>query len=98
MKLKTAIIILEYHNTWRRGAEVKMVNPKQLGEAIDIITGYSQNPTPMTYSIQTLDTQINAIQTSLDLINKKHKPIRFKTLTEQKNELEMAVEILKEME
>jgi len=37
MTTLTAITILEYHNLWRHGADYKMVNPKHLGEAIDLV-------------------------------------------------------------
>ena len=37
MKLKKAFKILARHNKWRRGAEIPMENPTQLGIAIDTI-------------------------------------------------------------
>ena len=37
MKLKTAIKILEDHNKWRRGAEIKMQEPKDIGIAIETV-------------------------------------------------------------
>ena len=38
MKLKTAIKTLELHNRWRRGDEkIKMIDPKKIGEAIDLV-------------------------------------------------------------
>lgn len=40
MKLKEAIKILDIHNRWRRGADIKMQNPTRLGKAIDIILEY----------------------------------------------------------
>ena len=33
---KQAIKILKRANKWRRGAEIKMPDPKELGEAIDV--------------------------------------------------------------
>ena len=36
MTLKQAIKILIRTNKWRRGAEVEMPDPKELGEAIDV--------------------------------------------------------------
>lgn len=44
MKIKEAIAILKKHNLWRRDrAETqtyKMVNPTQLGIAIDVVVAY----------------------------------------------------------
>lgn len=44
MTIKEAIIILELHNEWRRDNNVpsiyKMVNPKELGIAIDTVVNY----------------------------------------------------------
>lgn len=37
MKLKKAFKILQRHNKWRRGAEIPMENPTELGIAIDKI-------------------------------------------------------------
>jgi len=37
MDIKEAVIILESHNIWRRGAETEPTKPKQLGIAIDTI-------------------------------------------------------------
>ena len=39
MTIEEAIEILKHHNEWRRGAnlELKMVNPTELGIAIDIV-------------------------------------------------------------
>lgn len=37
MKIEEAIEILERHNEWRRGAEIPMVQPSILGEAIDVV-------------------------------------------------------------
>jgi len=37
MKLKRAIKILNYHQRWRRGADIEMrYEPKELTEAIDV--------------------------------------------------------------
>jgi hypothetical protein len=30
-------MLLEHHNKWRRGADIPMVNPTALGEAIDVV-------------------------------------------------------------
>ena len=44
MSLKAAITLLEYHNEWRRGAEIEPLNPKDIGIAIDtIIKHYETN-------------------------------------------------------
>lgn len=37
MNLTQAIQILKIHNEWRRGAEIEMINPKLVGQAIDKI-------------------------------------------------------------
>ena len=36
MTIKQAIKILSTANRWRRGAEIKMTDPKEFGEAIDV--------------------------------------------------------------
>lgn len=40
MNIDEAISILEYHNKWRRGAEIEMTDPAKLGVAIDVIVSY----------------------------------------------------------
>lgn len=52
MKLKTAIKILEYHQEWRRGAEIPMINPTRLGVAIDLIL---KEVKKTTYSIDDIE-------------------------------------------
>ena len=37
MDAQEAIRLIEHHNKWRRGADIPMVNPTVLGEAIDEI-------------------------------------------------------------
>lgn len=38
MELIDAVLILKYHNKWRRGDEtIPMADPKQLGIAIDLV-------------------------------------------------------------
>ena len=37
MELQQAIKILSYHQKWRRGALIEMLDPKDIGEAIDVI-------------------------------------------------------------
>ena len=36
MTIKQSIKILKRANRWRRGAEIKMPDPKEFGEAIDV--------------------------------------------------------------
>ena len=36
MTIKQAIKILIRTNRWRRGAEIKMTDPKEFGEAVDV--------------------------------------------------------------
>jgi len=43
MTLKEAIEILRKHNEWRRGADVEMISPKKVGEAIDVIIAHYDN-------------------------------------------------------
>lgn len=40
MDTKQVIDILERHNRWRRGADIKMEHPKALGIAIDTVVEY----------------------------------------------------------
>lgn len=37
MTLKQAIIIVERYNKWRRSGRGKMLNPTEIGEALDIL-------------------------------------------------------------
>lgn len=37
MDVQEALRLLECYNKWRKGADVKMTNPKDLSEAIDTI-------------------------------------------------------------
>jgi hypothetical protein len=37
MEVQEALKLLEHHNKWRRGADIPMLNPTVLGEAIDLI-------------------------------------------------------------
>jgi ribosomal protein S27AE len=44
MELKQAIKILEAHNRWRRGEDVEpMVEPTEIGDAIDVVVEYVKN-------------------------------------------------------
>jgi hypothetical protein len=43
MTLQEALSILETHQKWRLGAEIKMEEPKVLSKALDVILGYFQN-------------------------------------------------------
>lgn len=43
MTLKQAIKILERHNKWRKGANIKMIEPKLISEAIDLIISHLQS-------------------------------------------------------
>ena len=43
MTLKKAISVLRKHNKWRRGADIKQLDPKEIGEAIDKILEYFKN-------------------------------------------------------
>jgi len=36
MNEKEAHKLLEYYNRWRRGDDIEMPNPKEVGEAIDV--------------------------------------------------------------
>jgi len=48
MNIQEAIIILKVHNTWRKGADVPMIDPKELGEAINIVVEYYSNKAEIT--------------------------------------------------
>ena len=37
-----AVKILEHHNEWRRGAQIRAIPSLQLGESIDILCKYSR--------------------------------------------------------
>ena len=37
MDVQEALRLLEHHNKWRKGADIKMPNPKDLSEAIDTV-------------------------------------------------------------
>lgn len=37
LTVKEAIKIVSRHNLWRRGAEIPMENPKELGVALDVV-------------------------------------------------------------
>lgn len=37
MEAQEALKLLEYHNKWRKGADIPMLNPTVLGEVIDTI-------------------------------------------------------------
>jgi hypothetical protein len=43
MTLKQAIKLLKYHQKWRRGADIVMPSPRQIGEAIDVILEHFKN-------------------------------------------------------
>ena len=40
MTLERAIVVLSLHQAWRRGAQVPMTDPKELGEAIAFAIDY----------------------------------------------------------
>lgn len=40
MDINDAINLLEHHNKWRKGADIPMVLPSALGEAIDTVVKY----------------------------------------------------------
>jgi hypothetical protein len=43
MSLEEAIRILTVHQVWRVGADIPMISPKELTEAIDVIINYYKN-------------------------------------------------------
>lgn len=43
MDIQDAIMLLEHHNKWRRGADIPMVKPTALGEAIDVVVKEYKN-------------------------------------------------------
>ena len=42
MTIEEAIELIELHQKWRRGAEIEMQNPKQIGIAIDILLNFAK--------------------------------------------------------
>jgi hypothetical protein len=36
-KVSEAVETLQYHNQWRRGANIEMLPPERIGKAIDVI-------------------------------------------------------------
>lgn len=42
MDIKEAVYILKQHNKWRRGADIPMANPTELGKAIDLVIAYTE--------------------------------------------------------
>ena len=45
MNVQEALMLLEHHNKWRRGAYIPMVNPQYLGEAKDLVVNTYKNGT-----------------------------------------------------
>lgn len=43
MTLKESIEVLEEYNSWRRGAEIPMPEPKKIGEALEIAINMLKN-------------------------------------------------------
>lgn len=50
MTLEQAIKVLDLHNQWRKGANIEMQKPSEIGEAIDvalnILKGINEKPKP----------------------------------------------------
>lgn len=42
MNIEKAVLILKRHNKWRRGADIPMANPTELGIAIDTVVTYAE--------------------------------------------------------
>ena len=42
MNIEKAVLILKQHNKWRRGADIPMANPTELGIAIDTVITYTE--------------------------------------------------------
>lgn len=40
MTIERCIEVLTIHNEWRRGAEIEMLHPKEIGEAIEFAIRY----------------------------------------------------------
>lgn len=43
MEIQEAVKILKHHNKWRKGADIKMVDPKTLTSAIETIIKTHEN-------------------------------------------------------
>lgn len=52
MTYQEAFDLLAYHQRWRRGADIKMVNTTQLGHAIDLVLEYYQITKPLIAKAQ----------------------------------------------
>jgi hypothetical protein len=59
MSLEEAIRILTVHQVWRVGADIPMISPKELTEAIDVIINYYKNTSQVTPQVIT-DEEIEA--------------------------------------
>ena len=53
MKLQEAISILKIHQQWRLGADIVMIEPKELTKAIDVLINYHIDIMNETLSSQT---------------------------------------------
>lgn len=49
MNKEKALDILRTHNEWRRGADISMQDPKELGEAIDIAISVLEQDLALTW-------------------------------------------------
>lgn len=72
MDIIEAIKILERHNKWRRGANIKSTDPTDLTEAIDTIVSCARNI--VDYKKKKINTA-NDLINNLNLIENKYKPI-----------------------
>ena len=72
MDIIDAIKILEYHNKWRRGADIESTDPTDLGNAIDIVTTFTRNV--IDYKKKKINT-VNDLINHLKLIEDKNKPV-----------------------
>ena len=53
MKLQEAISILKIHQQWRLGADIVMIEPKELTEALDVLLKHHMVDETQTISSQT---------------------------------------------
>jgi len=60
MTEKEAIILLIYYNDWRRGEDIEMPNPKQIGIALELIIKEYFKRVPMYFQI--VPTTVNQKQ------------------------------------
>ena len=60
MTIKKAIEITKHHQAWRRGAEIEMLSPREIGIAIDVLIEKVEGNSSLL--IKKLDEAINQLK------------------------------------